>query len=342
MANLLGQHSAERNQYATAYVGNLDPQLLSCLFIDHNPFSAGKYGAISPEISRKIKEWKSQAIMNWVSNETSIEVKRFNNNLKSHSPGAVRTVAWLHSEQTILSTRDVRSGKIVHSLATKASITNAEVSKDDRYITTADGSSAKFWDANHFGLVKCYEMSCNVESASLEPKFGDKFIVRREDILIIIFFSGVIQIKLVNALTPSTLVNGNIGPQVVHCLALKELDSYIYVPGIKSVDDGSNAYGFAFGDFATLHFWVGSISDDASCAALVALLMQNARKNPRLRERIRTLSHYVIRRPSRDIGKLLIAGKSLEEARKGIERSHGKESTRLRILHGNSYPEIAL
>ncbi|KAI3525740.1 hypothetical protein L1887_04780 [Cichorium endivia] len=186
-------------------------------------------------------------------------------------PFIFRTVAWLHSEQTILSTRgvrlwDVRSGKIVHSLETKASVTNAEVSKDDRYITTADGSSAKFWDANHFGLVKCYEMSCNVESASLEPKFGDKFIVRREDILIIIFFSGVSQIKLVNALTPSTLVNGNIGPQVVHRLALKE--------GIKSVDDGSNAYGFAFGDFAKLHFWVGSISDDASCAALVALLMQ--------------------------------------------------------------------
>ena len=28
-ANLLGQHSAERNQDATAYVGNLDPQVLS-------------------------------------------------------------------------------------------------------------------------------------------------------------------------------------------------------------------------------------------------------------------------------------------------------------------------
>lgn len=26
-ANLLGQHSAERNQDATAYVGNLDPQV---------------------------------------------------------------------------------------------------------------------------------------------------------------------------------------------------------------------------------------------------------------------------------------------------------------------------
>lgn len=30
-ANLLGQHSAERNQDATAYVGNLDPQVLFSL-----------------------------------------------------------------------------------------------------------------------------------------------------------------------------------------------------------------------------------------------------------------------------------------------------------------------
>ena len=30
-ANLLGQHSAERNQDATAYVGNLDPQVLLSL-----------------------------------------------------------------------------------------------------------------------------------------------------------------------------------------------------------------------------------------------------------------------------------------------------------------------
>lgn len=32
-ANLLGQHSAERNQDATAYVGNLDPQVLFILFL---------------------------------------------------------------------------------------------------------------------------------------------------------------------------------------------------------------------------------------------------------------------------------------------------------------------
>lgn len=32
-ANLLGQHSAERNQDATAYVGNLDPQVRSLLLL---------------------------------------------------------------------------------------------------------------------------------------------------------------------------------------------------------------------------------------------------------------------------------------------------------------------
>ena len=95
------------------------------------------------------------------------------------SPGSVRTVTWLHSDQTILSSCtdmggvrlwDVRSGQIVQTLETKSSVTSAEVSQDGRYITTADGSTVKFWDANHFGLVKSYNMPCTVESGSLEPK----------------------------------------------------------------------------------------------------------------------------------------------------------------------------
>ncbi|KAM0066692.1 putative transcription factor WD40-like family [Helianthus debilis subsp. tardiflorus] len=49
------------------------------------------------------------------------------------------------------------------------------------------GSSVKFWDANHSGLVKSYDMSCNVESASLEPKLGDKFITGGEDMWIRLF-----------------------------------------------------------------------------------------------------------------------------------------------------------
>ncbi|KAL7597434.1 hypothetical protein Lser_V15G30193 [Lactuca serriola] len=91
------------------------------------------------------------------------------------SPGSVRTVAWLHSDQTILSSCSDSGG------------VRAEVSKDGRYITTAYGSSVKLWDANHFGLVKSYDMSCTVESASLEPKFGNKFIVVGEDMWIHLF-----------------------------------------------------------------------------------------------------------------------------------------------------------
>ncbi|KAK9208361.1 hypothetical protein WN944_000715 [Citrus x changshan-huyou] len=112
------------------------------------------------------------------------------------SPGSVRTVAWLHSDQTILSTCtdmggvrlwDVRSGEIVQTLETKSPVTSAEVSQDGRYITTADGSTVKFWDANHFGLVKSYNMPCTIESASLEPKYGNKFVAGGEDMWVRFF-----------------------------------------------------------------------------------------------------------------------------------------------------------
>nr|GEU49213.1 putative reverse transcriptase domain-containing protein [Tanacetum cinerariifolium] len=61
----------------------------------------------------------------------------------------------------------------------------------------------------------------------------------------------------------------------------------------------------------------------------------------------RGVGHYArnctVRPRRRDAAcKLSVAGKRLEDARKGIERSHGKESTRLRLLHGNSHPELAL
>ncbi|KAF3442542.1 hypothetical protein FNV43_RR16458 [Rhamnella rubrinervis] len=112
------------------------------------------------------------------------------------SPGSVRTVAWLHSDQTILSSCtdiggvrlwDVRTGKIVQTLESKSSVTSAEVSQDGRFITTADGSTVKFWDANYFGLVKSHDMPSTIESASLEPKYGKKFIVGGEDMWIHVF-----------------------------------------------------------------------------------------------------------------------------------------------------------
>ncbi|PPD72959.1 hypothetical protein GOBAR_DD30144 [Gossypium barbadense] len=49
---------------------------------------------------------------------------------------------------------------------------------------------------------------------------------------------------------------------------------FLYVQGNYGVENGSTTYGFAFVDCAALKFWVGSISDDATCSALGALLMQ--------------------------------------------------------------------
>ncbi|XP_010513514.1 PREDICTED: DNA mismatch repair protein MSH7-like [Camelina sativa] len=72
--------------------------------------------------------------------------------------------------------------------------------------------------------------------------------------------------KLVQVLTPSTASEGSIGPDAVHLLAIKEIK--------MELEKCSTVYGFAFVDCAALRFWVGSISDDASCAALGALLMQ--------------------------------------------------------------------
>ncbi|MFS7993596.1 putative transcription factor WD40-like family [Helianthus anomalus] len=55
------------------------------------------------------------------------------------------------------------------------------------WIGTFEGHKVKFGDANHFGLVKSYDMSCNVESTSLEPKLLDKFIAGGEDMWIRLF-----------------------------------------------------------------------------------------------------------------------------------------------------------
>ncbi|KAL0013929.1 hypothetical protein SO802_000998 [Lithocarpus litseifolius] len=78
--------------------------------------------------------------------------------------------------------------------------------------------------------------------------------------------NSVIQRKLVQVVTPSTATDGNIGPDAVHLLAIKEENC--------GLDNGSIVYGFAFVDCAALRIWVGSINDDVSSAALGALLMQ--------------------------------------------------------------------
>ncbi|KAG6466018.1 hypothetical protein ZIOFF_076168 [Zingiber officinale] len=162
------------------------------------------------------------------------------------SPGSIRTVDWLHSDQTILSSCtdmggvrlwDIRSGKIVQTLETKSPVTSAEVSQDGRYITTADGSTVKFWDANHFGLVKNYDMPCTVESASLEPKYGNKFVVGGEDMWIHVFDFHTGEEIVCN--------KGHHGP--VHCVR--------FSPGGESYASGS--------EDGTIRIWqMGPVADD--------------------------------------------------------------------------------
>jgi hypothetical protein len=43
------------------------------------------------------------------------------------------------------------------------------------------------FSVSSFGLVKSYDMPCTVESASLEPKYGNKFIAGGEDMWIRVF-----------------------------------------------------------------------------------------------------------------------------------------------------------
>lgn len=38
-----------------------------------------------------------------------------------------------------------------------------------------------------YGLVKSYNMPCTVESASLEPKYGNKFVAGGEDMWVRVF-----------------------------------------------------------------------------------------------------------------------------------------------------------
>ncbi|KAI4380038.1 hypothetical protein MLD38_006269 [Melastoma candidum] len=82
--------------------------------------------------------------------------------------------------------------------------------------------------------------------------------------------NSVISRELVHVITPSTLVDCGIGPDAVHLLAIKE--------DLCGVNGSQISIGFAFVDCAALRFWTGSITDDASYAALGALLMQVAPK----------------------------------------------------------------
>ncbi|KAJ7570933.1 hypothetical protein O6H91_01G140300 [Diphasiastrum complanatum] len=83
---------------------------------------------------------------------------------------------------------------------------------------------------------------------------------------------ATIQRELMQVLTPSTLIDGNLRPEAIHLLALKEELSQ----GLDGKE--SCTYGFAFVDAAVGRFYVGSIRDTSSRSALGALLTQVVNK----------------------------------------------------------------
>ncbi|CAI0389665.1 unnamed protein product [Linum tenue] len=112
------------------------------------------------------------------------------------SPGSVRTLAWLHSDQTILGS-----------------------------CTDMGGVS--------------YNMSCTVESASLEPKYGNKFIAGGEDMWVHVFDFHTGQEIACN--------KGHHGP--VHCVR--------FSPGGESYASGS--------EDGTIRIWqTGPLTNDES------------------------------------------------------------------------------
>ncbi|KAG6546638.1 hypothetical protein Mapa_011827 [Marchantia paleacea] len=87
---------------------------------------------------------------------------------------------------------------------------------------------------------------------------------------------AMVQRELVQIITPSTVMDGNIKPEAVHLLALKEDVRKATNPIPGKADNLVMAIGFAFVDAAAGRFYVGSLSDDSSLINLKTLLTQVA------------------------------------------------------------------
>eukprot|EP00850_Spirogloea_muscicola_P022739 SM000309S11874 [mRNA] locus=s309:126579:128660:- [translate_table: standard] len=136
---------------------------------------------------------------------------------------------------------DVRTKAVVASLATGSPCTSVEVSRDGRFITTADNFDVKFWDANSFELVKSYQLAVPVESASLYPAIG-KFVAGGADMWIRIFdFETGEELEC---------HKGHHGP--VHCVR--------FAPGGESYSSGS--------EDGTIRIWRAQVDDADATPAL--------------------------------------------------------------------------
>jgi hypothetical protein len=72
-ANLIGQHAHDRNQDATVYVGNLDPQVRS--YIATEPPGSAKQAVLAPLAAAAVTQllWSStNSMLTWEAHVTSI------------------------------------------------------------------------------------------------------------------------------------------------------------------------------------------------------------------------------------------------------------------------------
>lgn len=81
---------------------------------------------------------------------------------------------------------DVKQKEIVKTLDTPNPVTSVEVSQDGTFLTTTDGSTVRFWDAQSFEPIKEIDVGFSIEAASLNNS-KDKFIVGGEDMSVRLF-----------------------------------------------------------------------------------------------------------------------------------------------------------
>jgi len=106
------------------------------------------------------------------------------------APGNIRCLAWCQNDDIILSSSmdckgvtvwDLKAkNAAVKTLETLEPVACIEVSADGSWITTADGSTVRFWDATTFAPIKEVDVGFDIGAASLNEQ-KDKFVVGGSD-----------------------------------------------------------------------------------------------------------------------------------------------------------------
>lgn len=107
----------------------------------------------------------------------------------------VRQVLWMkNNEHLVLSGGadqvvrmwDARSGMQVSTAFAKASVASLELSKDNKYLTSAAGKEVTFWDAATLVPFKMFTMNVELNSASLHPN-NTKFVAGGVDFYVHVY-----------------------------------------------------------------------------------------------------------------------------------------------------------